>query len=69
MSSPVSALLESDQTPLSDLLSLIPAGPTTQRGANHVEASHYVTFHYYIVSDLPININKYDLYTSIFVLK
>ena len=41
--SPVSVLLECDQTPLSDLLSLIPAVPTTQREANHVKASHYVT--------------------------
>lgn len=36
--SPVSVLLECDQTPLSDLLSPIPAGPTTRREANHVKA-------------------------------
>lgn len=34
--SPVSVLLECDQTPLSDLLSPIPAGPTTQeRSQSH----------------------------------
>lgn len=65
-SSPVSVLLVCDQTPLSDLLFPIPAGPATQWEATHIKASHYVMLHYFIVSDLSNNIL---IHTLIFVLK
>lgn len=38
--SPVSVLLVYDQTPLWDLLSLIPVGPTTQKNHIHIKTSH-----------------------------